>query len=81
VASHRVDGRSPLWGRPARDLDGALTVLAWIGCLGYAAYYSGLDAVAGTSAGTVAGHGAYEPLTDSRPGIHRRASTHSVGAC
>ncbi|MET8965930.1 hypothetical protein ABZX69_41880 [Streptomyces sp. NPDC004074] len=44
----------PLWGRPGRDVDGALTVLAWIGCLGYAAYYTGLDAVAGISAGTVA---------------------------
>lgn len=37
----------PLWGRPARDLDGALTVVVWAGCFGYAAYYSGLDAVAG----------------------------------
>ncbi|GAA3843730.1 hypothetical protein ACWDWS_30760 [Streptomyces sp. NPDC003328] len=45
----------PLWGRPGRDADGALTVLAWAGCLGYAAYYTGLDAVAGISAGTVAG--------------------------
>ena len=49
----------PLRGRPARDLDGALTVVAWAGCLGYAAYYSGLDAVAGISAGTVAGHGVH----------------------
>lgn len=52
----------PLWGRPAGDLDGALTVVAWAGCLGYAAYYSGLDAVAGVSAGTVAGHGAQEAV-------------------
>ncbi|MFF4018706.1 hypothetical protein [Streptomyces sp. NPDC001843] len=49
----------PLWGRPGRDADGVLTVLAWAGCLGYAAYYSGLDAVAGISAGTVAGLGVH----------------------
>jgi hypothetical protein len=47
----------PLWGRPGRDAEGALTVLAWSGCLVYAAYYSGLDAVAGISAGTVVDHG------------------------
>ncbi|MFF4394505.1 hypothetical protein [Streptomyces sp. NPDC001480] len=49
----------PLWGRPGRDADGVLTVLAWAGCLVYAAYYSGLDAVAGISAGTVAGLGVH----------------------
>jgi hypothetical protein len=49
----------PLWGRPRRDAEGALTVLAWAGCLGYAAYYSGLDAVAGISAGTVVDHGVH----------------------
>jgi hypothetical protein len=49
----------PLWGRPRRDADGALTVLAWAGCLCYAAYYSGLDAVAGISAAAVAGHGTH----------------------
>ncbi|GAA3804441.1 hypothetical protein GCM10023083_44510 [Streptomyces phyllanthi] len=47
----------PLWGRPGRDAEGALTVLAWSGGLVYAAYYSGLDAVAGISAGTVVDHG------------------------
>ena len=47
----------PLWGRPRRDAEGALTVLAWGGCLCYAAYYSGLDAVAGISAGVVVDHG------------------------
>ncbi|MBP5871508.1 hypothetical protein QBB33_30955 [Streptomyces scabiei] len=47
----------PLWGRPGRDAEGALTVLAWSGCLVYAAYYSGLDAVAGISAGTVVDNG------------------------
>ncbi|RPF39215.1 hypothetical protein [Streptomyces sp. TLI_185] len=47
----------PLWGRPSRDVDGALTVLSWVGCLCFAAYYSGLDAVAGISAGTVVDHG------------------------
>ncbi|WP_369387652.1 hypothetical protein AB5J72_08580 [Streptomyces sp. CG1] len=49
----------PLWGRPGRDVDGALTVVVWAGCLGYAAYCSGLDAVAGISAGTVAVHGVH----------------------
>ncbi|WP_069758929.1 hypothetical protein [Streptomyces sp. LUP47B] len=49
----------PLWGRPRRDAEGALTVLAWLGSLGYAAYYSGLDAVAGISAGTVVDHGVH----------------------
>jgi hypothetical protein len=49
----------PLWGRPRRDAEGALTVLAWAGCLGYAAYYSGLDAVAGISAGTLVDHGVH----------------------
>ncbi|MFC8145627.1 hypothetical protein ACFUKV_28390 [Streptomyces paradoxus] len=47
----------PLWGRPRRDVEGALTVLAWAGCFGYAAYYTGLDAVAGIGAGTAAGTG------------------------
>jgi hypothetical protein len=47
----------PLWGRPRRDADGALTVVSWAGCLCFAAYYSGLDAVAGISAGTVVDHG------------------------
>ncbi|MEU1411718.1 hypothetical protein [Streptomyces sp. NPDC005731] len=58
----------PLWGRPGRDADGALTVLAWAGCLGYAAYYTGLDAVAGISAGTVAG-------TSARGGVGRLFTT------
>lgn len=49
----------PLWGRPRRDADGVLTVLAWAGCACFAAYYSGLDAVAGISAGTVVDHGVH----------------------
>ncbi|WP_246096008.1 hypothetical protein [Streptomyces botrytidirepellens] len=49
----------PLWGRPHRNGEGALTVLAWAGCLCYATYYSGLDAVAGISAGTVVDHGVH----------------------
>ncbi|WP_405824763.1 hypothetical protein OG241_46485 [Streptomyces sp. NBC_01390] len=49
----------PLWGRPRRDAEGALTVLSWAGCLWFAAYYSGLDAVAGISAGTVVDHGVH----------------------
>ena len=49
----------PLRGSPGRDVEGGLTVLAWVGCLSYAAYYTGLDAVAGISAGTVAGTGVH----------------------
>lgn len=49
----------PLWGRPRRDVEGALTVVSWAGCLCFAAYYSGLDAVAGISAGTVVEHGVH----------------------
>lgn len=29
----------PLSARPRRDAEGALTLLAWAGCLVYAAYY------------------------------------------
>jgi hypothetical protein len=47
----------PLWGRPRRDAEGALTVLAWAGCFTCAAYGTGLDAVAGIGAGTAAGTG------------------------
>ncbi|MEU1178388.1 hypothetical protein ABZ464_12180 [Streptomyces sp. NPDC005820] len=49
----------PVRGRPRRDVEGALTVLSWAGCLCFAAYYSGLDAVAGISAGTVVDHGVH----------------------
>lgn len=49
----------PLWGRPRRDAEGALTVLSWAGCLWFAAYYSGLDAVAGIAAGVVVEHGVH----------------------
>ncbi|WP_328877068.1 hypothetical protein [Streptomyces sp. NBC_00299] len=49
----------PLWGRPRRDAEGALVVLSWAGCLCFAAYYSGLDAVAGISAGVVVDHGVH----------------------
>lgn len=49
----------PLRHRPRRDAEGALTLIAWAGCLCFAAYYSGLDAVAGISAGTVVDHGVH----------------------
>ncbi|QEV65383.1 hypothetical protein CP983_00815 [Streptomyces chartreusis] len=49
----------PLWGRPRPDAEGVLTVLCWGGCLCFAAYYSGLDAVAGISAGVVVDHGVH----------------------
>lgn len=44
-----------LCGRPRADLPGAATVVAWVGAGVYAAGYTGLDAVAGIAAGTVAG--------------------------
>jgi hypothetical protein len=49
----------PLWGRPRRDAAGVATVVAWAGCFLYAAYYTGLDAVAGIAAGRAAGAGAH----------------------
>jgi hypothetical protein len=44
-----------LWGRPQADLAGVATVVAWLGAGVYAIGYTGLDAVAGIAAGTVAG--------------------------
>jgi hypothetical protein len=44
-----------LRGRPRADLPGAATVVAWVGAAVYAFGYTGLDAVAGIAAGTVAG--------------------------
>ncbi|MFD4953693.1 hypothetical protein [Streptomyces sp. NPDC058451] len=44
-----------MWGRPGRDAEGALTVLAWAGCFCRAVCHTGLDPVAGISAGTAAG--------------------------
>jgi hypothetical protein len=47
-----------LRGRPRADLAGVATVVAWLGAGVYAVGYTGLDAVAGIAAGTVAGqHG------------------------
>src|SRR4051794_26371334 len=42
-------------GRPRLDVAGVSTVIAWLGAAVYAAGYTGLDAVAGIAAGTVAG--------------------------
>ncbi|WP_314171668.1 hypothetical protein [Streptomyces winkii] len=47
----------PLWGRPRRDVTGVATVVAWAGALGYAVFYTGLDAVAGIGAGIAEQHG------------------------
>ncbi|MEW2812081.1 hypothetical protein AB0929_34115 [Streptomyces massasporeus] len=49
----------PLRGRPFRGIDGVLALLAWAGSLCYSAYYAGLDAVAGISAGVVVDHGVH----------------------
>jgi hypothetical protein len=49
----------PLRGTPRRGVEGALVLLAWAGSLCYAAYYAGLDAVAGISAGVVVEHGVH----------------------
>jgi hypothetical protein len=39
----------PLWHRPRLDLAGVATVVAWVSAFVYAAFYTGLDAVAGTA--------------------------------
>ena len=44
-----------LRGRPRADVAGVATVVAWVGAAVYAVGYTGLDAVAGIGAGTVAG--------------------------
>lgn len=49
----------PLRSTARRGVDRALTLLSCAGCLCFAAYYSGLDAVAGISAGTVVDHGVH----------------------
>ncbi|MET9973373.1 hypothetical protein ABZZ80_47980 [Streptomyces sp. NPDC006356] len=46
----------PLWRRPSRDLAGIATVVAWVSAFAYAAFYTGLDAVAGIAAGTAVEH-------------------------
>lgn len=48
----------PLWHRPRPDLAGFATVVAWISAFTYAAFYTGLDAVAGIAAGTAVEHAA-----------------------
>ncbi|MFE9646290.1 hypothetical protein ACFYO0_19730 [Streptomyces sp. NPDC006365] len=48
----------PLWHRPRLDLAGVATVVAWVGAFVYAAFYTGLDAVAGIAAGTAVEHAA-----------------------
>jgi hypothetical protein len=42
----------PLWHRPRPDLTGFATAVAWTSAFTYAAFYTGLDAVAGIAAGT-----------------------------
>ncbi|MEX1655251.1 hypothetical protein ABZ960_19055 [Streptomyces pseudovenezuelae] len=46
----------PLWHHPRPDLTGFATVTAWTGAFLYAAFYTGLDAVAGIAAGTAVEH-------------------------
>ncbi|MET7575386.1 hypothetical protein ABZT04_44100 [Streptomyces sp. NPDC005492] len=46
----------PLWRRPGRDIAGIATVVTWLAAFTYAAYYTGLDAVAGIAAGTAVEH-------------------------
>lgn len=48
----------PLWHRPRPNLAGFATVVAWAGAFLYAAFYTGLDAVAGIAAGTAVEHAA-----------------------
>jgi hypothetical protein len=59
----------PLRWRPHRDLAGAATVIAWVAAFTFAAFYTGLDAVAGIAAGVVAqqaanGHDVGPAITD-----------------
>jgi hypothetical protein len=56
---------TPLWGRPRRDLAGLATVVAWVSAFAYAAFYTGLDAVAGIAAGTAVEHAG--EVADLRP--------------
>ncbi|MCX5367129.1 hypothetical protein OG864_51605 [Streptomyces sp. NBC_00124] len=46
----------PLWHRPRIGLAGFATVVAWACAFVYAAFYTGLDAVAGIAAGTAVEH-------------------------
>ncbi|MFF7788556.1 hypothetical protein [Streptomyces sp. NPDC007991] len=46
----------PLRQRPRLGLAGFATVVAWVGTFVYAAFYTGLDAVAGIAAGTAVEH-------------------------
>ncbi|GKQ42036.1 hypothetical protein [Streptomyces sp. A012304] len=46
----------PLWQRPRRGTAGCATLVAWVAAFAYAAFYTGLDAVAGITAGTTVGH-------------------------
>lgn len=46
----------PLWNRPRPDPAGFATVVAWTSAFAYAAFYTGLDAVAGIAAGTAVEH-------------------------
>ncbi|WP_406005252.1 hypothetical protein OG440_03050 [Streptomyces sp. NBC_00637] len=48
----------PLRRRPRPDLAGLATVVAWVSAFLYAAFYTGLDAVAGIAAGTAVEHAA-----------------------
>ncbi|MFJ9538591.1 hypothetical protein ACIRPX_15135 [Streptomyces sp. NPDC101225] len=62
----------PLWRRPRADLAGIATVAAWTGAFVYAAFYTGLDAVAGIGAGTAVEHAANgtDPRLLKRPLYH-----------
>lgn len=57
-----------LWHRPRRTLAGAASVVAWIAVFVYAAFYTGLDAVAGIAAGTAVEHA---PQTANLEGLKR----------
>lgn len=46
----------PLWHRPRPDLAGFATAVAWTSSFTFAAFYTGLDAVAGIAAGTAVEH-------------------------
>ncbi|WP_151481979.1 hypothetical protein [Streptomyces albicerus] len=78
----------PLWHRPRLDLAGFATVVAWVGAFAYAAFYTGLDAVAGIAAGTAVEHAAgtaslgpiKRPLYDTGEALGQAGAYALVGA-
>ncbi|WP_329232960.1 hypothetical protein [Streptomyces canus] len=73
----------PLWHRPRPDFAGFATAVAWVSAFTYAAFYTGLDAVAGIAAGTAVEHAAATASTGpiKHPLYDMGESLGQVGAC